>query len=1221
MSKNQTWKKVLIVALVIIAALSITPLDKKLKPGLDLGGGTSLIYSIDTEGMAADDIKDLSTKMVPILMRRIDPQGMSNIIIKPQGDTRIEIQLPLASKQTREKRQAYQDALDSIEADNINLATITRALSKDDAQREEIFEKMAGGSQERKAILENLAKAYDAREVARKTRDKALEEKQAIAKKLASLNINVESLNSKLNDWSKLSDKDLNAAIEKFINPSPEEAKALSAKQLSTKDTIIKYVKAYKSWADIVNKLTADNGINAKYDKALSQITKLNISVDALVANVETRSGREYIEKLKAQFPEKAAKIDAFVKAFDEYKPLRGTLDDPEDVKRMLKGAGILEFRILPSVGDGKLNAQMAQNYIDDLKLRGPKLSSDGNYVWVAIEKPDEFDVSNAVIAKFANKYYVLASNSPAETMLHNPSLNWKLTRSWPTSDQNGRRAIGFAFNEIASNMFFKLTSNNIGKPLCIILDDNAISAPNINSAISSSGIITGSFSQIEQNDMVNKLNAGSLPARISDAPISEKTIGATIGEKYRDQGIEAGIWGLAVVAVFMIIYYLFSGVIATIALVLNLLFILAVMSISAATFTLPGIAGLILTIGMAVDANVLIFERIREELAGGSSLRISINNGYSKAFRTILDANLTTFITALILMLVASEEIKGFAIVLMIGIISSMFTALFVTRVLFDFLMAAGWIKDTLRMRSFVNQPNFDWMGKRAVFFTISATLVIAGLIVFFTRDNSRSNKYDIEFTGGTSVQINLQKGKKFNQAQIEAMIQAVGKKYGNSGLMSAKVYSIGNTGRQFEINTIETNKSVVDVTFAKDKTAEEIKKMVVDATKKLKSSAKNISVVAGKEKNTFTISISQLPKSEFKSILKEAFKNSDAKIGEPRVNQIVNNAVTEAFGSILEREENLKPKITSISFIDDATINENPELSAYISGLKIECKLDKEVSATQLKERFKNLRFKHELDDLAWYKYELLDSNYLPLEDNAKVKSFVYVSVHPDAGYRELEANEKARYLENEKKKVLAATSYEATLPRVSQFNPSIGEESKRKAVVAIIFSLLAIIAYVWIRFGDARFGFAAIAALVHDVCITLGAVTACTYIAGTPVGEFLGIRDFKINLQMIAAFLTIIGYSLNDTIVVFDRIRENRGKTTNITPTIITRSINQTLSRTILTSLTTFLVVLVMYVGGGIGLRGFTFAMLVGIIVGTYSSIAIAAPILLIGKKNSK
>ena len=138
------------------------------------------------------------------------------------------------------------------------------------------------------------------------------------------------------------------------------------------------------------------------------------------------------------------------------------------------------------------------------------------------------------------------------------------------------------------------------------------------------------------------------------------------------------------------------------------------------------------------------------------------------------------------------------------------------------------------------------------------------------------------------------------------------------------------------------------------------------------------------------------------------------------------------------------------------------------------------------------------------------------------------------------------------------------------------------------------------------------------MHDVCITLGIVTACTYIAETPIGNALGIGDFKINLEMIAAFLTIIGYSLNDTIVVFDRIRENRGKLNTLTPKLINDSINQTLSRTLLTSFTTFLVVLVMYIWGGVGLRGFTFAMLIGIIVGTYSSVAIAAPILLIGEK---
>jgi len=190
------------------------------------------------------------------------------------------------------------------------------------------------------------------------------------------------------------------------------------------------------------------------------------------------------------------------------------------------------------------------------------------------------------------------------------------------------------------------------------------------------------------------------------------------------------------------------------------------------------------------------------------------------------------------------------------------------------------------------------------------------------------------------------------------------------------------------------------------------------------------------------------------------------------------------------------------------------------------------------------------------------------------------------------------------------------EASLPRVTQFAPSIGDEAKTMAIIAIVLSLAAIVGYIWVRFGNVRYGLAAIAALVHDVCITLGAVTACTYIASTPLGRALLIDDFKINLATIAAMLTIIGYSLNDTIVVFDRIRENRHRK-GLTADIITDSINQTLSRTLLTSFTTFIVVLIMYIFGGQGLRGFTFAIGLGVIVGTYSSIAIAAPILLMGK----
>ena len=240
---------------------------------------------------------------------------------------------------------------------------------------------------------------------------------------------------------------------------------------------------------------------------------------------------------------------------------------------------------------------------------------------------------------------------------------------------------------------------------------------------------------------------------------------------------------------------------------------------------------------------------------------------------------------------------------------------------------------------------------------------------------------------------------------------------------------------------------------------------------------------------------------------------------------------------------------------------------------------------------------------------------------EPGDMIKEFVYVSVHPDAGYRDLSEDEWEQYTNNEIKKIKAAASLETTLSQVTQIDPSVGKQAMYRAVIAIILSLIVVVAYIWIRFGTANFGFAAIAALVHDVCIVLGLVAGCTYLADKAIGEWLLIQDFKIDLAMIAAFLTIIGYSLNDTIVVFDRIRENRGKQTDINKKMISRSINQTLSRTLLTSFTTFMVVLIMYIWGGDGLRGFTFALLVGILVGTYSSIAIASPILLIGRQEKK
>ena len=354
-------------------------------------------------------------------------------------------------------------------------------------------------------------------------------------------------------------------------------------------------------------------------------------------------------------------------------------------------------------------------------------------------------------------------------------------------------------------------------------------------------------------------------------------------------------------------------------------------------------------------------------------------------------------------------------------------------------------------------------------------------------------------------------------------------------------------------------------------------------------------------------------------KDILAAAFPQ--AQISEPQVDEVVNKAIMTAFAGQLEMQENLQPKIATVDKISEEQVSSFPELIDYLGGVKIVCEVERPVPAVEIMQRFRDLPFKPDMRNVPRYPYGILEASLNELADpNKPIKSFAYVSAQPDAAMRELTEDEWTRFVDTEKSKVLAATQFETSLPRVNQISPSVGAEARTRALIAIVLSLAALLAYIWLRFGNLRYGMGAVITLFHDTCATLGAVTACTYVAGTFIGQTLLIGDFKIDLTMIAAFLTLIGYSLNDSIVIYDRIRENRRKGT-LTPQLISNSINETLSRTILTGGTTMLVVLTMYIFGGARLRGFNFAMLFGLVIGTYSSIAISAPILLIGAKVEK
>jgi SecD/SecF fusion protein len=568
---------------------------------------------------------------------------------------------------------------------------------------------------------------------------------------------------------------------------------------------------------------------------------------------------------------------------------------------------------------------------------------------------------------------------------------------------------------------------------------------------------------------------------------------------------------------------------------------------------------------------------------------------------------------TALILYWVASEEIKGFAITLILGLASNLFTAFFVTRMTFDWLLKKKILKDHLVfLHLFKYVPKINWMKALPVFLTISAILTIGGLTLFLTRDDSKNSKYDIEFTGGTSVQINLKEGVNLDRQKVEDIIHQEGEKLNDKPIAAATVYSVGNTGSQYEITTTETNKTKAVIAFsAGQQTPETVSAAIKKAESAQQADLPHLLVTPDKS-GGFVVATSQLNKNSLADVLKAAFP--DANISDPQFDEVVTNAVLAAFGDKLEILKNLQPKIVSAERITDSMIDYSPQLTDFVGGVAIRCDLETAAPFSEIKQRLSDLRSKPDMVGVSWYSYRILDSDLKPADPNQVAKSFVYVVGEPEIAAIGTDADVWAQFVDGEKSKVTSAMQLAASLPQVTQISPSIGKQAKNAALIAAILSLIAMMVYLALRFGDLRYGIGGIVTLAHDTTATMGALMCCAFLSTTVIGRTLLISDFKIDMTMVGAILTLLGYSINDSIIIYDRIRENRRKGT-LTPQLINDSINATLSRTILTSTTVFMVVLVMYIFGGKGLRGFNFAMLFGVIEGTYSSIAISAPILLI------
>ncbi|MEQ9466125.1 MAG: protein translocase subunit SecDF [Ekhidna sp.] len=575
--------------------------------------------------------------------------------------------------------------------------------------------------------------------------------------------------------------------------------------------------------------------------------------------------------------------------------------------------------------------------------------------------------------------------------------------------------------NATGSRTWAKMTRENVGQRIAIVLDNYVFSAPWVRGEIpNGSSSISGGFQTIEEaKDLANILKAGSLPAPTTI--VEDVVVGPTLGKVAQSQGLNSIMLGLVIVIVFMVAYYAKGGLIANLALFFNVFFIMGILAQFGTSLTLPGIAGIVLTIGMAIDANVLIFERIKEELRNGAGLKAAISSGYSKAYWSIFDANVTTLIVGIILFTLGQGPVKGFAITLMIGIVCSFFSAVFITRVIVEAFSKKG---DNAKI-SFANafsknaltNLNIDFLSKRKLAYTFSSIFIAIGIVALVVKGITLG----VDFKGGRSYVIT------FDEAQTPT---------------------------------------------------------------------------------------------EIKTSLSNYFENAGTEV--------------KTFGA-----DNVL-KITTSYKIDDETDEADAEVrDVLINGLSETTGLTYIVDGSQLS-----------------------DGNF--------------------------------------------------TISSSSKVSATIADDIKNSSYQSAIIALICIFIYIVFRFRKWQFGLGAIVALFHDTLFVLSAFA---------IANMFGI-SFEADQVFVAAILTIIGYSINDTVVVFDRIRENMGiKSGSELIPVFNESLNNTVSRTLITSLTTLIVVIVLFLFGGAVLQGFSFALLVGIIVGTYSSIFIATPIVIDLNKKTK
>lgn len=748
---------------------------------------------------------------------------------------------------------------------------------------------------------------------------------------------------------------------------------------------------------------------------------------------------------------------------------------------------------------------------------------------------------------------------------------------------------------------------------LGIVLDNELLSAPNIQERITGQGRITGNFTQEEVDFLVNILQAGSLPVVLNKSPIAEDLINPLLGKETVERSQMAMVISLLLVFAVVCAYYRFSGIIASLAMLANLLYILALMVLINAALTLPGIAGLVLTVGMSIDANVLIYERMREEMAKGSTLRMAIRNGFSRATVTIIDSNLTTIITAIVLYLIGTDQIRGFAVTLILGILASMFTAIFCARVAFDVAERTKTLS-RLRMMNLFPSPNYDFLRLQRICAMGSILLIVIGLVSTVARGRGL---FDIDFNGGTSVHLLLSEPTETRIVRdiLERKFKEIDEQYTLTGMSRAT----GRTANQI----YKVDSSLPEV--------EQLERTIREAFQQ-----------AGGTVRLATYSLERGPVRR----LTETSPASNTSDASDRADESETAAPAGSEGSHLQgAEANLLAFAEEVAALLDsvgesaaAEASASPESSSTVAAgseppvasdaaqiPQSVPPVDQSTATSESKPAGDAPSSGSEalLEVPLTFAYPINEETLRgEIEDAASAANLAepyFQLVNPQWEGGSNAFNDWTLRIAADEQQTDALLnqlsqqfSQAPVWPSSSKIGSQVADRMQNRAIAALVFSWFGIVIYIWIRFQHLTFGLAAVVALVHDVLITLGAISVSAWLANY-LG-FLLIEEFKINLTVVAALLTVIGYSVNDTIVVFDRIREVRGKSPRLTYDMVNLSLNQTLGRTILTGSTTIIVLVVLYGWGGEGIHAFCFALLIGCIVGTYSSIYVATPVVL-------